>query len=202
MNNSQCAFYRLFKETHRQENYLALLSPNQRIYLSKFRTRTNHLPITKARFHNDEANVYCPLCPGENVGDELHYLFQCDYFKVERNELIPHKFMKGSPSANVIELFSCDAEENTLKNVACFVKKKVMNKFTYTNTHPQDKEIVDKRPKKSKPPEVVELSDHLKNYHYDHDQYFFSPICHCCRAENADVLCVNTVVICMCIKPR
>ena len=54
--------------------------------------------------------------------------------------------MKGSPSANVIVLLICDAEENALKNVVCFVKKG-MDKFTYTKTHSQDKEVVDKRSK-------------------------------------------------------
>ena len=146
MNNSQCTFYRLFKETHQQENYLTLLNSNQQIHLSKFCTRTNHLPITKARFHNDQAYVNCPLCPGEYVGDELHYLFQCDYFKEERCKLIPYKFMRGSQSENVMELFSYDAEKKTLENVACFVKK-IMNKFTYTKTHPQYKEVVENEPK-------------------------------------------------------
>ena len=32
--------------------------------------------------------------------------------------------MKGSPSPNVIVLLICDAEENALKNVVCFVKKR------------------------------------------------------------------------------
>ena len=165
MNNSQCTFYKLFKETHQQENYLSQLSQNQRIYLSKFRTRTNHLPITKARFHNNQANVNCPLCPGEKVGDELHYIFDCDYFRQERIKLFPSKFMRGSPSVNIMELFSCDAEKKTLENVACFVKI-IMNKFTYTKTDPQDKENVDKLPKKirttrsgrvTKPPDKLSL---------------------------------------------
>ena len=165
MNNSQCTFYKLFKETHQQENYLSQLSQNQRIYLSKFRTRTNHLPITKARFHNNQANVNCPLCPGEKVGDELHYIFDCDYFRQERIKLFPSKFMTGSPSVNIMELFSCDAEKKTLENVACFVKI-IMNKFTYTKTDPQDKENVDKLPKKirttrsgrvTKPPDKLSL---------------------------------------------
>ena len=78
MNNSQCTEYRKMKELHEFENYLIELEPSDRIALSKFRTRTHHLPVTHTRFQGPGAKATnCPLCPLSEVGDESHYLLRC-----------------------------------------------------------------------------------------------------------------------------
>ena len=143
--NSQCDFYRVFKETPEQEKYLNHLDPSHRYSLTKFRTRTNHLPITKKRFHNDAADVSCTLCSGNNTGDECHYLFQCTYFKHDRKKLVPDKFLNQTCNLNVKEMFSGNVEKSDLINLATFTRK-VMSKFKYAKErHGQDEK---KNPRK------------------------------------------------------
>ena len=49
-NNSQCTFYRMFKDNLFFENYLEKLNSSDRINLCKFRSRAHQLPVTRNRF--------------------------------------------------------------------------------------------------------------------------------------------------------
>ena len=51
--NSQCTTYCTFKESFDMEDYLSNLEDCHKFNLTRFRTRTHHLPITKQRFHDD-----------------------------------------------------------------------------------------------------------------------------------------------------
>ena len=99
-NNSQCTSYREVKDSFNMEDYLVNLESCHKYNLIKFRTRTHHLPITKQRFHDTSADIACPFCSSNEVGDEFHYLFVCDFFKVQRDKCIavgllrlPHTIM-------------------------------------------------------------------------------------------------------------
>ena len=53
--------------------------------MTKFRTSNHNLPIETGRWKNIErADRLCTLCECEDVGDEYHYLFICNYFKQSR----------------------------------------------------------------------------------------------------------------------
>ena len=67
------------------EKYLIEFSVKSYITLAKFRTTNNRLPIEKGRWDNIERNQrFCPLCNCYLIGDEFHYLFQCEFFKDSR----------------------------------------------------------------------------------------------------------------------
>ena len=79
--NSQCTNYVMFKQDLQIEKYLMLLDDNMKYNIAKFRTRTHHLPVTKARFKEaGSVDVTCTLCNYGEVGDEFHYLFKCEFF--------------------------------------------------------------------------------------------------------------------------
>ena len=91
-SNSQCTLYRIFKNKPQIENYLIELSYSLRISTVKFLTRTHHLPITYDRFNQQDKNKVdrkCKKCDLEEVGDENHYIFTCNFFAEERLKYLP-----------------------------------------------------------------------------------------------------------------
>ena len=72
-------FYLSFKESLCCEPYLNLINiPKIRHSISKFRIGAHKLPVETGRYRNIERNQRtCPHC-NSGVGDEGHYLFQCD----------------------------------------------------------------------------------------------------------------------------
>lgn len=77
-----CESYRLIKSDFGMEKYLTSLSFFHRTALSKWRCRSNNLPIANSRFELDDS-ILCPFCP-DIVGDEYHYFFVCKFFQEER----------------------------------------------------------------------------------------------------------------------
>ena len=73
--NSQCAIYWKFKEPFNMENYLSNHEDCHKFNVTRFRTRTNHLPITKQHLHDDSADISCPLCSVNETGDEYPNIF-------------------------------------------------------------------------------------------------------------------------------
>ena len=117
--NSQCSSYKLFKDTFQPEDYFKKLNTSDAIHLSKFRTRTHHLPITKNRFDSSQSTL-CTLCDNNDIGDEFHYLFSCNYFSHLRELLLPTNVLQIGKEHNYNELFKQD--EDTLKKLSKFIK--------------------------------------------------------------------------------
>ena len=107
--HAYCSFYDSIKIEHVQEKYLLLLDYRKRIALSKFRCRSNYLPISKTRFSgNIDESCICPLCPLHEVGDELHYLYKCPFFVEERQKYIDYTF-------DQIDIFHAKAMFNSIE---------------------------------------------------------------------------------------
>ena len=78
-----CDFYAIIKDQWGQMTYLKELNYFDRKKLCKWRCRSNSLPIASSRYViSDE--ILCPLCRGDAVGDEMHYLFKCPFFYDDR----------------------------------------------------------------------------------------------------------------------
>ena len=116
------------------ESYLKEVDPALAYSLIKFRTRTNHLPVTKGRF-NEKAIVSCNLCQTGEVGDEIHYLFKCQYFEDLRVKYLPNN-LHVYANDKYYELFSLS--RNILTGVAKF-SKIIMSHFKqkYTRLAPR-----------------------------------------------------------------
>ena len=70
------------------EDYFELLEHKKAIDFCRFRTPNHKLPIEQGRWDNiDRNNQICFLC-NSDIGDEFHYILQCQYFKPSRKLLL------------------------------------------------------------------------------------------------------------------
>ncbi len=72
-------FYFEHKKDFKYENYLDLAQKDHRIAISRLRLSSHKLPIEQMRIQkvNREERV-CPICESGEVGNEWHYLENCD----------------------------------------------------------------------------------------------------------------------------
>ena len=61
-------------------NYFNILPEKLRSIIIKFRTSVHYLPVEIGHWDNTPLpEIYCILCNLNDIGDEFHYLFICDY---------------------------------------------------------------------------------------------------------------------------
>ena len=92
-NSSKGKNYRLFKCDIRLKNYLFEFPKKIFFPIIRFRTTNHKLPVEIGRWSNvplDERT--CTKCSRNCLGDEFHYLLECDYFIPERQHLIKKLF--------------------------------------------------------------------------------------------------------------
>ena len=127
--SSKAKSYFEFKTEFEFENYLITLPKNFYLPLIKFRTGNHKLPVETGRWenipHNDRK---CNLCKLNQVGDEIHYLFNCTYFSKERYELLNIYFSRGPNLLKFKELLRSENEDCLIK-LSKFVKI-IMDKFS------------------------------------------------------------------------
>ena len=87
MNTLQTALnYRIFKENFEFENYFRILEDKDIYTLCKFRTNNHKLPIETGWWNNiDRVNRICTKCDNITIGDEYHYIMECQHFSSFRN---------------------------------------------------------------------------------------------------------------------
>ena len=73
------------------------------------------------------ADITCPLCSSNEVGDESHYLFVCNFFKAQRDKYIPVCLQRLPHTTVFKNLFT---KSETITNVARFAKI-IMSKFKF-----------------------------------------------------------------------
>ena len=121
--HAYCSFYDLIKREMKMEKYLVDLNYQQRIAISKFRCRSNYLPISKSRFPTEddyEESYICPLCRKNEIGDEYHYLFICPFFVDERREYLPE--IPSHPDVHHMILLFDNNETDKLRSLSYFIK--------------------------------------------------------------------------------
>ena len=75
------------------EEYLNVLEYKNAVLLCRFRTCNTKLPIETGRWLNiTRHDRVCILCNNRNIGDEYHYLFECQFFAQKRKECLPKYF--------------------------------------------------------------------------------------------------------------
>ena len=79
--------YKIFKTSFQMEDYFEL-EHKKAIDFRRFRTTNHKLPIEQGRWDNiDRNNRICFLC-NSDIGDEFHYILQCQHFKPSRQLLL------------------------------------------------------------------------------------------------------------------
>lgn len=93
-DSSKCINYRIFKTDFMLEKYITKLQPSLYIPIARYRTTNNRLPIEKGRWENIDRNRrFCQLCNKNLIGDEYHYLFECENFKEIRRFCLPRYYI-------------------------------------------------------------------------------------------------------------
>ena len=114
--NNQCLNYRIFKKKLEFENYLKILDMRARINLCKLRCANIKIPTVTGRFENIAFHErVCTLCTRESIGDEFHYLFECDVFTTVRNLYIKPYFRRNPNTLKMEQLFQTKSKKKLLK---------------------------------------------------------------------------------------
>ena len=129
--NNICISYRLFKTEFGFESYLANLLPSLRRNYLKFRLSAHRLPIQQLRYIDIPRHErLCTVCDLEEVGDEFHYIFNCNNQDISQNrkELLPKYYQKHSNVIKMHQLFNTKSKRKLINlckyitvilNVAC-----------------------------------------------------------------------------------
>ena len=84
--------YKLFKNVFCFEEYLSILPYSASLQLCKLRTSNHKLPIETGRYTNTpRGERTCTLCH-QNLGDEFHFILECDSLNYLRNKHIAIHF--------------------------------------------------------------------------------------------------------------
>ena len=78
--------YILSKDNLKFENYLINVSKFYYSKIIKYRTGNHQLPVETGRWNDIPLNERkCKICTTNDIGDENHYLFTCDFLRVTEN---------------------------------------------------------------------------------------------------------------------
>lgn len=120
--------YRIFKKDFFIEKYMLELQPKFYIPLAKFRTTNNRLPIEKGRWEGIERSQrYCTLCNCHIIGDEFHYIFECECFTQIRTRYLPRFYLKHYSTLKFQKLMTT-TNVKLLKRLCMFIIE-VLKKF-------------------------------------------------------------------------
>ena len=102
------------------EMYLLHLPRKSYLYLCKFRTSNQKLPIDVGRWEEVPRNEMKCLHCNTDIGDEFHYLFKCSHFTNERTLYLKPYFYRRPNIFKLRELYSSSNREKLI-NLAKFV---------------------------------------------------------------------------------
>ena len=135
VRNRRCVAYRIFKDNcFFQSNnefvfqpYLSYLSYLDRRALSKFRSGSHTLPVTKSRYRDGGGgvDVKCKFCD-EDLCDEFHVLFVCKFFEEQRIKYLKKYYFVRPSTLKMHNLFN--ANHKVTLNLAKFVRY-ILSKF-------------------------------------------------------------------------
>ena len=126
--------YRIFKDSNFEfENYLDILENKDRILLCRYRTCNHRLPIETGRWTNIDRNErYCQLCNSNKIGDEYHYILECQTCMHERKKFLGDYYCTRVNTVKFKMLFqskNCPLLKNTCKFIKYRVFQKTCNNF-------------------------------------------------------------------------
>ena len=112
--------YRIFKDDLKINPYFAFLPNRYCRILTAFRTRNHRLPVEVGRWSSIPANErLCPLCSAD-IGDEYHYVMQCEFFKEQRKRYIKPYYTRNINTIKFNELMN-HKSKTVIKNLCIFV---------------------------------------------------------------------------------
>ena len=84
------------------EKYLINVLKSYCSKIIKYRTGNHRLPVQTGRWDDIPLNERkCKICTTDDIGDEYHYLFTCDFFKSDRKLYLKPFFMLSQIYARI-----------------------------------------------------------------------------------------------------
>ena len=119
----------LFKDNLNFKKYLINVSKFYHSKIIKYRTGNHRLPVETRRWDNIPLNERkCKICTIDDIGNEYHYLFTCDFFKSNRKLYLKPYFYVKPNIRKYRELFTSTNEATRIK-LSNFVAI-IMEKFS------------------------------------------------------------------------
>ena len=114
--NSVCTNYRAMTKVKKLQNYIIQL-PKQYIYpFLKFKCANHYMPIVSGRYSNTPIDErLCKLCQLNEIGDEFHYLFKCNFFSDDRVKYISKYYFISPNTVKMTQLFEGTDSKEMLK---------------------------------------------------------------------------------------
>ena len=120
-NSPKGITYKLFKNELHFEKYLDSLEDRGLFTFCKFRTLNHKLPIECGRWQRLDRNQrLCNLC-SETIGDEFHYIFDCNVLNEERKLHINKKFYIRPNILKFGQLFT-SSKQSVLRKLISFIR--------------------------------------------------------------------------------
>jgi hypothetical protein len=106
--NRKCITYRIFKDQIMFEPYLKNLNYIDRRALSCFRSGMHKLPVAKSRYLEGGGGVetICKLCNSNDICDEFHVLFICNFFREKREKYLKKNYFVKPSTLKMYTLFN------------------------------------------------------------------------------------------------
>ena len=132
--------YAKIKQEQGIENYLnSVTNVDRRIHLSKVRLSNHDLVIEKGRHQGLAINQRnCPLCPGNVLEDEFHFLLECQTFSFLRDELsaqAKHFFPRFDSLSKEQQIRILLSDENLVNHSGNFLQKALGLRRFLLNKH-------------------------------------------------------------------
>ena len=119
--------YAYIKESWDTEYYISNLRDEQIKSLIKFRTCNNKLPVETGRYTNvPYEQRKCPFCK-IHIGDEFHYLLECNEFDIVRKKYVKKYFYKHLNIYKYKQLMT-SKNNDVLINLSLFIRT-IMKRF-------------------------------------------------------------------------
>ena len=123
--NRICITYRIFKDQLVFEPYLTNLNFLNRRALSCFRSGCHKLPVAKSRY-SEGVDTICKLCNSNDICDEFHVLFVCNFFQTDREKYLKKIYYSKPSTLKMYTLFNSGPKQTT--NLAKFIRS-IMSNF-------------------------------------------------------------------------
>jgi hypothetical protein len=123
-NSHKGRLYGSFKNSFNLEYYLNILPHPLRLSLLHFRTANHRFPVETGRWNQSfkpHEQRKCQKCNSGDIGDEMHYLLICPFFRTKRRQLIPERFYIRPNILKFKELLNTN-DSQTLTNLSLYVK--------------------------------------------------------------------------------
>lgn len=127
----KCINYRLYKEKFEFENYLVQTPYKLLRYMIKFRTRNNKLPVEIGSWNNVEYNDRkCLFCNDNSIGDEYHYLLECQEFVGKRKSCLDNKYIRHPNIIKFKQVMQIRPDSGIHFEKLCKLIKEIMVRFS------------------------------------------------------------------------